>query len=112
MYGLRDDTVVKLREIFSSFDQVHKVILFGSRAKGDYHEGSDIDFAIIGDGIDLSLLHRIELETDRLYLPYQVDLIDYQHIMNEDLKAHIERVGKLFFEKEQHQSKFRKSVNL
>ncbi len=100
MYGLSDDTVAKLRAIFSSFDKVHKVILFGSRAKGDYHEGSDIDFAIIGEQTDLSLLHKIELETDRLYLPYQIDLIDYRHITNRDLKAHIDRVGKLFFEKE------------
>ena len=99
MYGLRDDTVEKLRTIFSSFDKVQKVILFGSRAKGDYHEGSDIDFAIIGEQTDLSLLHKIELETDRLYLPYRIDLIDYRRITNRDLRAHIDRVGKLFFEK-------------
>ena len=100
MYGLRDDTVEKLRTIFSSFEKVHKVILFGSRAKGDYHEGSDIDFAIIGEQTDLSLLHKIELETDRLNLPYRIDLINYRHITNRDLIAHIDRVGKLYNKKE------------
>ena len=99
MYGLSDDTVANLRAIFSSFDKVQKVILFGSRAKNEYHEGSDIDFAIIGDGIDLSLLHKIELETDKLYLPYRIDLIDYQNITNKELKAHIDRIGKLFYVK-------------
>ena len=99
MYGLSDDTVANLRAIFSSFDKVQKVILFGSRAKNEYYEGSDIDFAIIGDGIDLSLLHKIELETDKLYLPYRIDLIDYQNITNKELKAHIDRIGKLFYVK-------------
>ena len=102
MYGLSDDTVANLRTIFSSFDKVQKVILFGSRAKNEYHEGSDIDFAVIGDGIDLSLLHKIELEIDKLYLPYRIDLINYRQITNKELRAHIDSIGKLFYVKNPH----------
>ncbi len=48
-----------------------RVILFGSRARGDYDEDSDIDVAIIVDGLSRELKSRVldvvvDLEMERL----------------------------------------------
>ena len=98
MYGLTQETITQLQDIFSSFNAIEKVILFGSRAKEDFREGSDIDFAVRGKSITLDLLLDIKLQIDALDLPYHIDLIDYESTNNNALKEHIDRVGKVFYE--------------
>jgi len=53
-----------------------KVYLFGSRAKGDYDEYSDIDIAVEGD-IDIASLRFILEESN---LPQKVDVVDMKYI--------------------------------
>ena len=103
-YGLSDDVIEQINTVFSHYPKISKVILYGSRAKGNYKEGSDIDLSIVGSGIDLPLLHRIETELDDLLLPYKIDLNIYEKIRNEELKEHIERVGKVFYERSEDRS--------
>jgi len=97
MYGLNQETIESLNEIFSKHNKISKVVLYGSRAKGNYKNGSDIDLTLFGDDINLKLLHKIELEIDNLLLPYKVDLSIYNDMNNEDLKEHISRVGIIFY---------------
>lgn len=97
-YGLSDQTVSDLQNVFRSFENIETVILYGSRAKGNFHEESNIDFAVTGENIDLSLLHEIELKIDTLFLPYRIDLCNFDDIENHALKSHIERVGKRFYQ--------------
>jgi len=80
-----------------TYPQISEVIFFGSRAKGNYKIGSDIDLTIFSDEMDLQTLHKIELELDDLLLPYKVDLSIYNDLKSEDLKEHIKRVGIIFF---------------
>ena len=68
-YGLKDNELEKINSVFSKFPDVEKVILYGSRAKGNYRKGSDIDLALMGDNISLTMLLRIENELDELMLP-------------------------------------------
>ncbi|MBI4365344.1 MAG: nucleotidyltransferase domain-containing protein, partial [Deltaproteobacteria bacterium] len=70
-----------------------EVILFGSRAKGNYREGSDIDLAVKGQGITSGLLAQIDEEYDALDLPWKLDVLDYAKIHDAAVKAHIDRVG-------------------
>jgi len=98
-YGLSSITIEKLKLLFFKYNSIEKVILYGSRAKGNYREGSDIDLTIKGDNIDSSDLINIKSEIDDLLLAYKVDLSIYTHLTNNDLKNHILRVGKLFYEK-------------
>lgn len=72
---------------------MEKVILFGSRAKGCHHPGSDIDLTIVGDDITATERDRILLDLDDLFLPYTIDLNLFRQITSEDLREHIERVG-------------------
>jgi predicted nucleotidyltransferase len=92
-YGLPDEAVEKIRGIFSLHPLVEKAIIYGSRAKGTYRNGSDIDVTIVGSRLDGAELARIENEMDELLLPYSLDLSIYAWIDNPDLVGHIERVG-------------------
>jgi predicted nucleotidyltransferase len=92
-YGLSADTFEQIQATFRKFPQVHKAILYGSRAKGNFHNGSDIDIVLQGNDLNLQVLADIGLSLDDLFLPYKIDLSILQHINNPDLLNHIERVG-------------------
>lgn len=98
-FGLSPGTIQKLQQLFSNHDSIKKVIIYGSRAKGNYREGSDIDLNVMGDNFDSSEMVNLQNEIDDLLLPYKVDLSSDANISNDDLKEHIGRVGKLFYEK-------------
>lgn len=98
MYGLSDETVLKIQNVFAEFPQVLKAVLYGSRAKGNYKTGSDIDLTLFGTELNLQVQQKIEHRIDDLLLPYSVDLSVYNDISNEDLKEHINRVGITFYE--------------
>jgi predicted nucleotidyltransferase len=51
-------------------------VLYGSRAKGNYRPGSDIDLTLLGESLNLTELQKIELELDDLMLPYKIDLFN------------------------------------
>lgn len=93
-YGLNDETIKAITDVFAGYEQIEKAVLFGSRAKGTYKNGSDIDICLFGK-IDLLLLQKIELKLDDLLLPYTIDLTVYDNIQNQDLKEHIIRVGQI-----------------
>jgi predicted nucleotidyltransferase len=96
-YGLLPDQIEKLQAIFAKYPQVKRVLIYGSRAKGDYRNGSDIDLTLLGESLDLAVQFDIENELDDLLLPYKIDLSIFPHIDNPGLLAHIQRVGLPFF---------------
>ena len=95
-YGLKKETLKKIREVFARYEQVEEVIIYGSRAKGNYRPGSDIDLTLKGRELDLKTLNRISLDLDDLLLPYTFDLSVFSHISNPEFLDHIERVGQVF----------------
>lgn len=92
-FGLSEHIINKLVNLFDKNDQVEEAILFGSRAKGNYREGSDIDIALKGNKLTLKTLKKIEVQIDQLFLPYEVNLVLYHYINNPVLSDHIKRVG-------------------
>jgi predicted nucleotidyltransferase len=101
MYGLKeiDIDIDKIKLIFANYPDIDKAILYGSRAKGNYWEGSDIDISLIGNNINLSKLLRIETGLDDLLLPNNIDVSIFDNIKNPELIDHIKRVGIIFYEK-------------
>ena len=75
-------------------------MLFGSRAKGTYQRGSDIDLALVGDNLDWRTVGRIDSALDDLPLPYRFSLIVFGQRTDPDVAAHIRRVGIPLFERE------------
>jgi predicted nucleotidyltransferase len=98
-YGLNEEIIKKVTNLFARYDQIDAVVLYGSRAKGNYKPGSDIDLTLKGKDLDIRLLNKISLELDDLLLPYIFDLSIYQHIQNTDLIDHIQSVGQVFYSK-------------
>lgn len=99
MFGLKDIHIKVIQSVFSNYSNVDIAVLYGSRAKGDYRTGSDIDLTLKGDDLNLSTLLRIENELDDLLLPYKIDLSIFHKIENPDLVEHINRVGIVFYKK-------------
>ncbi len=102
-FGLKETTIEKIKGVFAKYPEIEKAVLYGSRAKGSYRNGSDIDLTLMGDGLTHNQLLRIETEIDDLLLPYKMDLSLYRQIENSDLLKHIDRVGITFYQSAKNQ---------
>ena len=100
-FGLPSITLDKLESVFDNYAAIESVVIYGSRAKGNYKRGSDIDLTIKGALLSFSELMQIESDIDDLYLPYQVDLSQYVALESSDLIDHINRVGITIYSKRQ-----------
>lgn len=61
MFGLSNEVIIDICEVFKKHSNIQKVLIFGSRAKGNYSEGSDIDLAAVGDDISFNQLMDINI---------------------------------------------------
>ena len=98
-FGLESNTIGKIKSVFTKYPEIEKVIIYGSRAKGNYSNGSDIDITLTGNGLTIPLINKIENDLDDLYLPYTFDISILSHIKNKKLIDHIKRVGIEFYVK-------------
>ena len=73
-FGLTDQTIEKLQEVFRHFPVVEKVVIYGSRAKGTWKKGSDIDLTLFGRDLDWRQCSVIAEALDDLLLPNMIDL--------------------------------------
>lgn len=96
-FGLKKETIQSINSVFENHPNIEKSILYGSRAKGNFKTGSDIDLTLFGKKLTLSELLKIENELDDLMLPYKIDLSIFHKIENENLADHIRRIGKEFY---------------
>jgi predicted nucleotidyltransferase len=98
MYGLSDRTLSALDSIFQKYPGVRQAVLYGSRAKGKYRQGSDIDLSLkTDDTFTRTDFLRIAGDFDDSDIPNFVDVLIYDKLSNPDLKAHIDRVGKILY---------------
>jgi predicted nucleotidyltransferase len=98
-FGLRETDVERLIAVLASNSKISKIILFGSRAKGNFREGADIDLSLAGNNLNLDDVINATLATDQLNLPYKIDLVIYDRIRENALKEHIDRAGIVLFER-------------
>ena len=73
-YGLTETTVEKICAVFARFPEIEKAVLYGSRAKGNFKMGSDIDLTLCGEALTSDLRSTIASALDDLLLPYTIDL--------------------------------------
>lgn len=96
-FGLSDIVINELRDVFRKYGNIEKVLIFGSRSKGNFREGSDIDLAAVGTDITPQQLFEISLDIENLDLLYQVDLLNYNTHKDTPIGRHIDRVGQVFY---------------
>ena len=94
-FGLHHDDIATIVAVLSRYPSVQTAVIFGSRAKGNYKPGSDVDIALqgeeIGDSVAADVAYALNEET---IMPYAFDVLNYHAITNADLAAHIDRVGR------------------
>lgn len=96
-FGLNKQTIENLHEVLGLYPQIKEVKIFGSRAKGNFQEGSDIDLCITNGVLNERELNELKTKIDDLMIPYRVDIVMYEKLENRDLKEHIDRVGEVFY---------------
>ena len=96
-FGLSDEIIEILLNYFKTKPEIETVKIYGSRAKGTYRNGSDIDFAIWFNAPHST--SSIHWELDELPTPYKFDVTDYEALTHEGMIKSIDTDGKLFYEK-------------
>ncbi len=92
-FGLADIDLADIRHVLSRYPNVKKVLVFGSRAMGNFKPGSDVDLALVGD-LDFETVRRIHGDlNERTLMPYFFDVLDYNALQNPALKKHIDEFG-------------------
>jgi predicted nucleotidyltransferase len=99
-FGISKKSYLLIVDVLKSYPEVEAAIIFGSRAKGNYKNGSDIDLALIGESLNSKVILDIAgILNEGISIPYHVDVVNYHSISTQELKEHIDRVGKEFYRK-------------
>ncbi len=98
-YGLSKEVIQKICAVFESYSDIDEAIIFGSRAKGNYKTGSDIDITLQGSSLTLEKIYEIKRSLDDLAVPYEFDLSLFDLITSSELIGHIKRLGISFYSK-------------
>lgn len=96
-YGLLESDIQQVVSSLIQNQKISKIVLFGSRAKGNFQSGSDVDLALIGSQLELNDILDATIEIEKLNLPYKFDLIIYDRIKENTLIEHINRVGVVLY---------------
>lgn len=99
-FGLNPGDLKSIIAVIEQQPEVEEALIFGSRAKGNYKNGSDIDIALKGAGItDKTTGSIIYILNEETQMPYKFDVLNYHTIVNEDLVKHIDRTGISFYKR-------------
>lgn len=94
-FGLHEGDLEAIRKVLADFPGIVSVKLFGSRAKGTYRNGSDVDLALYGNpAIGRNLVLEVsQVLNEETLLPYHFDVVDYASLESVALREHIDRIG-------------------
>ena len=92
--GIRPEGIEEIRNLAQKYD-IEKVILFGSRARGDYKERSDIDLAFCGGSSSHFILDVDETTSTLL----EFDIVDLDKPVRKELLESIKREGVVLYQK-------------
>jgi predicted nucleotidyltransferase len=97
--GLKFSDLETMLNIFKREAAVEVVVLFGSRAKGNFKPGSDVDIALKGSRLTTQVINRISYQlNEETIMPYRFDVLNYHTITEPALIDHIDRVGKTIYQ--------------
>ena len=92
--GIKEQVLAEINKLAETY-QIKKVVLFGSRARGDFRERSDIDLAVYGGDFA-----RFSLDVDeKTWTLLQYDFVDMNQSVQPELIAAIEKEGVILYEK-------------
>jgi predicted nucleotidyltransferase len=93
-FGLLENDMSEIVDVLSQFSSIEKAVLFGSRAKGNFKNGSDIDIAIFGNDLNSDIDYKISYQlNEETNMPYKFDILIFNKIQEAALIDHISRIG-------------------
>lgn len=94
---MQDYVLSKIKEIATKYD-IEKVVLFGSRARGDHSETSDYDIAVFEK--DLSLIDQTLLRADieEIHTLKKIDVVFINKNLGDKFMENIENEGVVIYE--------------
>ena len=95
-FGISQKAMDSLLGIFNNYPDITRILVYGSRAKGTFSDRSDLDLVVM-DAIDRKSWGSLWMEINSSDFPSTVDIQVWDDIKNENLKEHIQRVGKVFY---------------
>ena len=97
-FGLDQKCIVTIQSVFKKYNGISKVALFGSRAKNQFNNRSDIDIVLFEDNSKkTSVVRDILFELEELDIPYSFDVISYNYIHYLPLKGHIDQYKRVIY---------------
>ena len=102
-FGFQSGELDNIIDVISSFAEVEEAAIFGSRALGNFKNGSDVDLSLKGNigKIYLNISYILNEET---LMPYKFDVLWYKEIRNLKLKEHIDKFGKAIYLRNKRQN--------
>jgi uncharacterized protein len=101
MHGLSDHEISNIIKALEELSEIEEVVIFGSRAKGNFKKASDIDLAVKGKSVTDVIVRRLSARlNEELPMPYFFDVVHYESIINSELIDHINRVGTVIYKKQ------------
>lgn len=99
MWGLKQRDLDIITTLAKNYPTIETILIFGSRALGNYREGSDVDLALTGDVTPSQVRETAGLLNDELPTPYMYDVLSLESLTNTDLITHITTVGQLIYQR-------------
>ena len=98
--GISEYSFEIICRVMRGIPQIERALVFGSRAKGTYKKGSDIDIALMGEGVGEALAMDVSGRLNESEpLPYFVDIVALNALAPGAFRDHIQRVGKYLYER-------------
>jgi len=98
LFGLTEDDLKNIVAVLKKEKAIEQAVIFGSRSKGNYKNGSDVDIALKGKQLTDKIISHISFVLNQeTLMPYKFDVLNYHTITNKDLTDHIDRVGEIFY---------------
>lgn len=98
-FGLTENQLHTIQSVFEKYPIVDEVFIYGSRAKGNFSERSDVDLAVVTSESDRFTLSKIQIDFYESDIPFLFDIQDFKRLKNQDLIEHIQRIGKRIYKK-------------
>lgn len=99
-FGITYKSFTLILNALLEFNSIEYAAIFGSRAKGTFKKGSDIDIAVFGENLQEADIMAIQAKlNESIPIPYYVDIVAPKFLENQKLIEHIERVGVVFYRK-------------
>lgn len=94
---IENNLKLQLEEIFNKYSEIDKVLLFGSRARGDNKYNSDVDLCIIGESLSHLTLAKINMDINEIDTHLSFDVLAFNELSKEELIKNIIREGVVIY---------------